>query len=83
MDLLIKQFSFSKENKINFVGSIKNLLEEVSTVMVCVKPQDMQKALTKNSNSITKDHLVLSIAAGTQLNKIQSVLYSFSCLKNV
>lgn len=62
------------ENNINFVGDIKNVFEVTSTVIVCVKPQDMKKALVKNSHNITEDHLILSIAAGTQIDKIQSFM---------
>ena len=67
-------FNHNKDNDIKFVSSIKHLLNETKTVMVCVKPQDMQKALVKNAADITGDHLVLSIAAGTQLRQIEGVI---------
>jgi len=68
--LLLK---FKKDNKINFVPSIKDLFKVTKTIMVCVKPQDMQKALTKNAQNLTENHLVLSIAAGTVLSQIEGV----------
>jgi pyrroline-5-carboxylate reductase len=55
------------------VPSIEDLFKVTKTIMVCVKPQDMQKALTKNAQNLTENHLVLSIAAGTVLSQIEGV----------
>lgn len=41
--------------------------------MICVKPQDLKKVLAKNATDFQSNHLVLSIAAGTQLAEIEKV----------
>jgi pyrroline-5-carboxylate reductase len=43
--------------------------------MLCVKPQDLKKLLIKNETEFNNNHLVLSIAAGTQLCEIEKVSY--------
>lgn len=74
VEYLKNEVPLFKENKINFVSSIEKLLKETNTLMICVKPQDMRKALTKNAGSIGDNHLVLSIAAGTEIGQIEGLM---------
>ena len=41
--------------------------------MFCVKPKDLVGVLKNVSSILNQNHLVLSIAAGVQINKIESV----------
>lgn len=63
-----------KENNIQFADSVPALLKETNTIMLCVKPQDLKKVLAKNANDFNSNHLVLSIAAGTQLVEIEKLM---------
>ena len=51
----------------------KEVLDETNTVMLCVKPKDIVKLLKETSDHFHKNHLIISIAAGIQLNQIQKV----------
>jgi pyrroline-5-carboxylate reductase len=41
--------------------------------MFCVKPKDLSGVLRNVSGSVKDDQLIVSIAAGVQLNKIEKV----------
>jgi len=64
---------FFQENKINFTNN-NEIFKQTNNVMLCVKPQNMKSLLEENSAHISKDHLLISIAAGTQLNNMQKCL---------
>lgn len=70
---LKNEVPFFQDYKINFIGP-SEIFKEANALMLCVKPQDMKTLLENNSNNITKEHLLISIAAGIQLNKIQDCL---------
>ena len=50
------------------------VVRECSTVVLCVKPQNMQEVLEGVKDRIRDDHLFISIAAGIPLKKIGSVI---------
>ena len=54
--------------------SNEGVVRECSTVVLCVKPQNMQDVLGGVKDSIRDDHLLISIAAGIPLKKIGSVI---------
>ena len=43
--------------------------------MLCVKPKDITGVLHECSNKINKNHLILSIAAGIPIKKIENVSF--------
>ena len=60
-----------QEHKINFVNDNTELVDRTNTVMFCVKPKDMIAMIESISSRVTDGHLLLSIAAGVQLRKIE------------
>jgi pyrroline-5-carboxylate reductase len=52
--------------------NIKTVLEKADTVIVAVKPQHIEKALSGNS-ALFKDKLIISIAAGIKIAKLQEL----------
>ncbi len=55
--------------------STKNLVEVCDIVILAVKPKDFPKLLQENSQSfISKDPLIVSVAAGTEIAYIKSLL---------
>ncbi len=57
----------------NYVRSNNDLIKNTNTVMFCVKPKDLSGVLRNVSGSVKDDQLIVSIAAGVQLNKIEKV----------
>ncbi|QRN86424.1 pyrroline-5-carboxylate reductase [Clostridia bacterium] len=55
------------------VSSIDALLQESSVVLLAVKPQVLGKVLEGSQQLFTENHLLISIAAGIPLSKIQSL----------
>jgi pyrroline-5-carboxylate reductase len=51
----------------------KQVLDQVNNVMLCVKPKDVVKFLKETANDFHSNHLLMSIAAGIQLNQIHKV----------
>ena len=52
----------------------KNVLENADTVLLLVKPQDMEEALQETAGLITPKQLVVSVAAGISLGWLQTRL---------
>ena len=52
--------------------NIKTVLEKADTVIVAVKPQHIEKALSGNS-ALFKNKLIISIAAGIKIAKLQEI----------
>ena len=63
-----------QENKVKFTNS-SEIIKQAKNLMLCVKPQDITLVLETYTESITKDHLLISIVAGTRLDKIQAVKF--------
>lgn len=66
-----KNFSIATGVKVE-TKDIKTLLEQADTVIVAVKPQHIEKALSANSD-LFKDKLIISIAAGIKIEKLQEI----------
>jgi pyrroline-5-carboxylate reductase len=64
--------------KINFAADNSDLIKKTNTVMFCVKPIDMIDMVKEVSPHVTDKHLILSIAAGIKLRKIEQVHFFFS-----
>ena len=54
--------------------SSSDLVKSCNTVILAVKPQVMNIVLEEIKGEVTKDHIVISIAAGIKINTIQSFL---------
>ena len=75
----ISAFDISSQSAENFsiatgikveTKDLKTLLEQADTVIVAVKPQHIEKALSTN-NDLFKNKLIISIAAGIKISKLQ------------
>ncbi|XP_065058591.1 pyrroline-5-carboxylate reductase 3-like [Rhopilema esculentum] len=58
----------------NVTHSNKELVKDHNVIVLAVKPQIMPKVLREIAPEITKDHLLLSFAAGMKLRTIQYLL---------
>ncbi len=56
------------------LASPDELLKQVGTLLIAVKPQMIQSALEPLSSVINKDNLIISIAAGISIRYIQDLL---------
>jgi len=56
--------------------TLKNLavISATDTVILAVKPQDMEKVCEEIRPNITKDHLIISIAAGVDITRLRGML---------
>lgn len=66
--------NIKKEIKINVTKNNKEVVKKANIIFLAVKPQDIEYVLNELKNEITKEHLVISIAAGITLKKLQSKL---------
>ena len=55
-------------------SSNRELVKDCSTVVLCVKPQNMVEVLDGVKGEIQEGHLLISIAAGIPLGKIQATI---------
>jgi pyrroline-5-carboxylate reductase len=62
---------FYKNQKLNYCYTNEEIVKNASTVILAVKPIDMNLVLKKISSQLTKHHLLMSLAAGIRLNQIQ------------
>jgi pyrroline-5-carboxylate reductase len=51
-----------------------DLVERTNVVVLAVKPQDVRKVLSELTQRITRQHLIISIAAGVSLSTIENQL---------
>lgn len=51
-----------------------SVLESTNVIFLAVKPQDLDKVLEEMAPHVTKDHLLISIAAGKPIARIESVI---------
>ena len=56
------------------VQSNIELVKMCGTIIIAVKPQVINTVLNEIKGNVTKDHIVISIAAGIKIDKIQSFL---------
>ena len=66
-----KNFSIATGVKVE-TKDLKTLLQKADTVIVAVKPQHIEKALSANSD-LFKNKLIISIAAGIKIAKLQEI----------
>ncbi len=55
-------------------GSSRDLVNQCSTVVLSIKPQNMKDVLDEIKNGIRDDHLIISIAAGIPIKMIYDML---------
>lgn len=67
----IKPHFYQKDQKLNYCFTNEEIVKHASTVILAVKPNDINSVLKKISTKLTKDHLLMSLAAGIRLNQIQ------------
>ena len=58
----------------NVSSNNKDILDRNQVVILAVKPQILPNVLKEIAPSVTEDHLMISVAAGMTLSKIESVL---------
>jgi len=71
--------SFDKAGRLAGVRAVKSaelLAEQSEIIFVCVKPQSIEEALYPISEILSKDKLVVSIAAGVSVEKIKGLIYN-------
>ena len=59
---------------INVSADPKDMLAQADVVFLAVKPQNLDAVLTKVAQDVNEKHLVISIAAGRRLDRIESLL---------
>jgi pyrroline-5-carboxylate reductase len=57
------------------------VVQEAETIVLSVKPQKMDEALASIQDAVTKDDLVISIAAGIKVNKIAAALGDLAIIR--
>jgi pyrroline-5-carboxylate reductase len=62
------------EYSVNFTQSNSELVKSSNIIILAVKPQVMNAVLEEIKNDVTKDHIVISIAAGIKIETLQSFL---------
>ncbi len=63
-----------KKYKVNSAGDNRKLAKTVGTLVLSVKPQNMQDVLNEIKDSLNKNVLIVSIAAGITTKRIQRTL---------
>lgn len=63
-----------RQYKINFVKNNNQLIKKSKVIVLAVKPQAIKKVLDEIKGSISKEHLIISIAAGIKIKTIEKVL---------
>ncbi len=66
--------AFEKETGARTTSSNRQVLEAASVVVLAVKPDQVLSVLTEVRDGFTAEHLLISIAAGVPLAKIESAL---------
>lgn len=62
------------EYKVNLADDNPSLVRASTVAVLAVKPQIMDRVLVEIASSLTPEHLVISMAAGVTLLKIQSII---------
>jgi len=71
-----KQLSHVKRRGVHTTTSNLDVVKNCNVLILCVKPNIISPVLNEISQYITKDHLVISIAAGITINQLSSLLPS-------
>ena len=62
------------DSKIEVVDTIEGGVKNAESILLAVKPQDMEDVLMKMRGAVSEKNLVISIAAGVTINYIKRVL---------
>ena len=63
-----------KEFGLNTTTDNKNVIKNANVIVMAVKPFILKEVLEAIKNEITKDHLIISIAAGISIKDIQTII---------
>src|SRR5436190_15437973 len=66
--------AFTKETGANTIASNQDLIELSQVLILAVKPQQVDEVLTETAQTLTEKHLLISIAAGITLAKLEAGL---------
>ena len=67
-----KTAAFAEETGINACENISQLAKSCQAVMIAVKPKDVNEVLGQLASSMTKDLLIISIAAGKSIEDLKA-----------
>ncbi|MBU2099693.1 pyrroline-5-carboxylate reductase [Candidatus Micrarchaeota archaeon] len=68
-DIKKERLDYIKEKfKVNVSAENKEAAEKADTILMAVRPQEMKKVLEEISSTITKNKIIISVAAGVKLN---------------
>jgi len=73
-DVNTEQLEEAKNSRVEAAESNTEVLQKADTIIIAVKPQDMNSVLEEISPAVSEKHLIISIAAGTPLSAIESKL---------
>ncbi|MDO9465355.1 MAG: NAD(P)-binding domain-containing protein, partial [bacterium] len=62
------------DSKIEVVDTIEKGVKNAESILLAVKPQDMENVLAKMRGAVSERNLVISIAAGITTNYIKRIL---------
>lgn len=83
----INRIRFLKKSKYRVFQEPQHVINQfdknIKAVIIAVKPNDVRKTLITLKKYISKNVLVLSIAAGTKINKISSLLHKHQPIARV
>ena len=65
---------FAEETGANVAGSNREVAEAANVLILATKPDQVTAVLTEIADAFTKNHLVISIAAGVTLAKMEAAL---------
>ena len=65
---------FSKETGAKAVASNADVLKFANVLILATKPDQVPTALAEISNAFTRNHLLISIAAGVTISKLENLL---------
>lgn len=69
------KYLFLKSLNINYIESNLEILKYAKTILLCVKPKDIPGLLNQVSSCVSKEHLIISLAAGIQIKNIEKVKF--------
>src|SRR5271155_2573658 len=67
---------FAKETDAKAVASNSDVLKFANVIILGVKPIQVAEVLTEQHDNFTKQHLLISIAAGVTISKLENLLPS-------
>lgn len=71
---LKKAKQIAKKFKVNCVSSNQELIQRAQIVLLAIKPQDLQALSTEIAHLLNAKHILISILAGTPVEKLKTLL---------